>query len=227
MRRVLFLIVLLIATAPQAVATNTSPFNRPLPGNQLRQDQYRGYYRTLDSSLSGKPALHSAPSEASPKLMDLTASGIAASEGIVSRGPDTTWLKVVIDGQAGWVQIRYLRHIQPETFPGTNLAVSGSCNGYDPLWAFSWERSGARLSTFPGTESLSIGEGHVMSARNVVNLSATNQDTTVEAVFDGNVCAPVAEQGLIGMLGIFIVTGSAERRLLSGCCQPSPQAFTQ
>lgn len=230
MRRCLILWLLLIMPAPEAGAEGHRINDRPLPENQFRMDSYRGYFRVVASSEPGDLVLHSAPSENSPKILSVTGGSIATSDGTTSRDSDTTWLRVAIEGKIewiGWIHIRNLRHIKPNTFPGTGLAVSGFCAGYEPLWALRWDGSAARLSTFPGDQQLSISMPTVTSAGNATNFLAANKEMSIEAVFDGHACTPSQVQGLIGTSGLVIVTRGGQRSLLAGCCQVTAKAFAQ
>ena len=230
MWRYLILLLLVTMAAPETGAAHQSSTYLPLPGNQFIMDSYRGYFRIVDSSQPGDLALHSAPTENSPKVLSVTSGSIATSDGTTSRGDDTTWLRVVIENKVewtGWIRIRNLRHVQPDTFPGTELAVSGFCSGYDPLWGFSWEGPAARLDTYPGTEQLSISMATAITAGHALMFSAANNGVTVEAVFDGDACVPAQIQGLIGTSGLIVVTAGGQRRLLTGCCQARAKAFAQ
>ena len=230
MWRCLILLLLVSIAAPETWATDKRYMSSPLPGNQFIMDSYRGYFRVVDSSQTGDLVLRSAPSENSPKILSVTSGSIAMSDGTTSRGDDTTWLRVVIDNKVewtGWIRIRNLRHIRPNTFPGTELAVSGFCSGYDPLWGFSWEGSVARLDTYPGTEQLSINMATAITAGHALVFSAANNGMAVELVFDGDACVPGEVQGLIGTSGLIVVTAGAQRRLLTGCCQVRAKAFAQ
>jgi hypothetical protein len=230
MWRCLILLLLVTISAREAGASEWSKEERPLPRNQFRTDNHRGYFRVVDSSQPGDLDLHSAPSGNSPKILSVASGSIATSDGTTSRGEDTTWLRVVIEGKigrAGWIRIRNLRHVRPDTFPGTELAVSGFCSGFDPPWAFSWDGFAGRLDTFPGTEQLSFSMATAMTAGDALVFSATNKGMTIEAVFDGHACVPAEIQGLIGTSGLFIVNGGVRRRLLTGCCQARAKAFAK
>ncbi len=230
MRRGLILWLLFIMAAPGAGATDDSVNDRPLPENQFIWYKYRGYFRVAGSSQPGDLDLHTAPSKNSPKILSVAGGSIATSDGTTSRDSDTTWLRVAIEGKIewiGWIRIRNLRHVKPSTFRGTELAISGFCSGYEPLWALRWEGPAVRLSTFPGDDQLAISMATVTSADDATNFLAANKDVAVEAVFDGHACTPSQVQGLIGTSGLFIVTRGGQRRLLAGCCQVAAEAFAK
>ena len=229
MRRFLTLLLLITISSENGEAKQ-SLLNHALPENQFRMESYRGYFRVVESGQAGDLIVHSAPSENSPKILSVEKGTIAMSDGTTARADGTTWLRVAIEGEIdriGWIHIRNLRHAQPTTYPGTTLAVAGFCAGYDPVWGFRWDGSAARLDTFPGKEKLSISTPSVTSVGASANFSATNQEMAVEAVFDGHACVPSNIEGLIGTSALIIMISGEKRRMLSGCCQVSANAFAQ
>ena len=217
---------LLTAASPN-VESGSSEFVYGKSGEHLLRPSDRGYFKIFSAEHESSIIMHADPSPGSAAVKRLQRGDIVISDGVSHWGGASSWQSISSGSNTGWIPQRYLIRTRPRLLGTSNLPAAGSCSGHTPPWTASWTDRLLRVSLFPGRAEISIGAVMATQERQISMLTGSANGMIVDLVVGSDACPLVQGQSPVGMSGTLIVTEQSGKRLLSGCCQAEPAAFSE
>ncbi len=187
----------------------------------------RGYFKIFSVEDESTIIMHADPSPQSAAVKRLQRGDIVISDGVSHWGGASSWQRISSGSNTGWILQRYLVRARPRLLGTSIIPAAGSCSGHTPSWTAAWTDHLLRVSLFPGRAEIGIGAVMGTQEGQVSMLSGSANGMTVDLVVGSDACPLVQGQSPVGMSGTLIVTEQSGKRLLSGCCQAEPAAFSQ
>lgn len=228
-RKALLFSTLLVFLAPilgSSLAGGTSEHVYRSTGDLWQREADRGYFRVFSINNETAITLYKAPSFESAVVKRLRRGDIVASDGVSRWGGPISWRRISSGLSDGWIPERNLARARPRLLGASTIPAAGSCSGHAPAWTASWTGRLVRISLFPGRAELGITGVLSSQEQHASMLTASTDPMSVDLVLTAEACALVQGQILTGRTGMIIVEEPSGKRLLSGCCEAAPEAFS-
>lgn len=202
-------------------------YGKPRPGDHWVRLSDREYFKIFSVEDESTIVMHADPSPESPVVKRLQRGDIVISDGVSHWGGASGWQRIFSGSDSGWIPQRYLIRARPRLLGTSIVPAAGSCSGYSPPWTASRTDRLLRVSLFPGRVEISLGTVMASQEPQVSMLSGSASGMTVDLVVGSDACPLVQGHSPVGMSATLIVTEQSGKRLLSGCCQAEPAAFSE
>lgn len=216
-----------LAAAPCASLAGSSDITYEKAGDHWYKEADRGYFRIFSTGEESAIALHTDPSPESTVVKRVQRGDIVVSSGISHWGGAISWRQITSGLNDGWIPEHNLARAMPRLLGSSTIPAAGTCTGHAPVWTATWTEKTVHVSLFPGRTDLGIAAVLATPEQRASMLTASASGMSVDLIVTSEACALVQGQSAAGTRGALIVTDPSGKRLLSGCCQAEPEAFSK